>query len=162
MIKLLLAAACFVIPYDRGEYKHWSDFNKDGFDTRAEILIERSLCTATFYKYRVVTGCWVDAYSGHMLYKAKEVHIDHVVALKEAHDAGAKFFTPAEKENFANDKKNLVITLGKLNMQKSAHPPHEWYPPREDRKVWNRKLRPQIMKKNGLSARVEEVEKYLE
>lgn len=159
---LVLILSCITSPYNRGEYKHWSDFDKNGFDTRAEILIERSLCEPQIKKRKVITGCWVDAYTGEMYYIAKKLHIDHVVALKEAHLAGASLFSSIQKENFANDKKNLVITNSKTNVQKSAHPPHKWYPPRPDRREWYRSLRLQIMKKYKLRPSIEEVEVYLD
>lgn len=161
-MKLIFLAICLLTPYNRKDYKHWSDFDGDGFDTRAEILIDRSLCRVSLDSKRVVTGCWLDAYSGAMLYFADDVQIDHVVALKEAHEAGAVFFSPKKKEQFANDMENLVITFGRINQEKSAHPPHEWFPPRKDRAEWYRKKRFQIMRKWGLRPTVDEAEFYLD
>ena len=47
--------------YDRGEWKHWTDADRDCQDARQEVLIEESLEAVTFEtdsKCRVATGSW--------------------------------------------------------------------------------------------------------
>lgn len=135
MIKSVLALLCLLVPYERDSYRHWSDFDSNGLDTRAEVLLEESLCPVVRDGDRVVAGCWIGAYSGRMFYKAREVHVDHVVALYEAHRLGACFFSPKQKEQLANDRENLVLAEAGLNISKGARGPSEWLPPK-DRVRW--------------------------
>ena len=45
------------------------------------------------------------------------VHINHIVALKEAHDSGACAWADSVKKEFAKDVLNLVLAEAKVNMQ---------------------------------------------
>lgn len=53
-------------------------------------------------------------------------HVDHIVALKEAHDAGAADWTQERKREFANDPLNLWCLNADLNIAKSDHDLAEW------------------------------------
>ena len=50
----------------------------------------------------------------------KNIHIDHVVSLKEAYLSRTMDWSRTRKKEFANDKGNLMITFSKENIKKSA------------------------------------------
>jgi hypothetical protein len=116
--------------YSRKLYKHWSDKNKDCLDTRAEILRKRSLIPVATKKKgcKIVSGAWDDYYFNEKLYTAKQVDIDHLIPLKNAHLNGASEWTSQEKEIFANDPENLVITNKRYNRSKGAKGIDKWLP----------------------------------
>ena len=60
--------------YDRDLFEHWDDENRNGCDTRCEIL--RSEQRAN--------GTWFSLWDGYSASSASELEIDHVVALAEA------------------------------------------------------------------------------
>jgi hypothetical protein len=116
--------------YHRSEWKHWTDKNRDCFDTRAEILRARSLESVKTNKQgcRVITGKWQDYYYPETHTLASKVDIDHLVPLKYAHDHGAAIWSEEKKEVFANDSENLVITNKRYNRQKGAKGIDQWLP----------------------------------
>ena len=116
----------------------WSDLDHDGCNTRQEIL-HRDL---TEVRTRPGTrGCTVDSgvlhdpYSGRVIAfrygprTSDEVQIDHVVALADAWRKGARDWTDARREAFANDPLELLAVDGRLNEQKSAKDAAVWLPP---------------------------------
>lgn len=116
--------------YLRTDWDHWSDLDGNCLDTRAEILKERSLVPIHLNKKgcKVKTGQWNDYYFDEIHTLASQVDIDHVVPLKHAHDSGAALWSPSQKQIFANDKENLVITNKHYNRQKGSKTIGEWLP----------------------------------
>ena len=53
-------------------------------------------------------------------------HVDHVVALKEAHDSGGAAWSRERKQTFANDIANLRCLDAGVNIAKSDHDLAEW------------------------------------
>lgn len=132
---LLILASCtpklHIPKYERKDYKHWLDIDRDCQNTRQEILISRSLEKVVFKnkkKCTVVDGKWEDYYFPQIHTKAKEVDIDHLIPLQHAHYAGAYLWSSKKKKEFANDPENLVITEKIYNRQKGAKAIHEWVP----------------------------------
>ena len=120
--------------YFRSDWHHWSDLDGNCLDTRAEILKKRSLLAVKMDKRgcRVKSGKWNDYYYPETLVEAKMVDIDHVVPLKHAHEVGAALWGPSQKEIFANDSENLVITNRSYNRQKGAKGIDQWLPRHKD------------------------------
>jgi hypothetical protein len=116
--------------YVRKDFSHWSDFDKDCKNTRHEILKERSRIPVIMNRKncKVVEGKWDDYYFPEIHTLAKNLDIDHLVPLKHAHDAGASAWTKKQKELFANDPENLVVTYKKYNREKGAKRIDEWLP----------------------------------
>ena len=56
---------------------------------------------------------------------------DHVVPLKEAWISGARTWTAAQRQNFANDltRPQLVAVTDNLNQSKGDQDPATWLPP---------------------------------
>jgi hypothetical protein len=51
----------------------------------------------------VVAGDWYSPYNDHTWTDPRDVQIDHVVALKEAHDSGAWAWNTRRLNKFGND-----------------------------------------------------------
>lgn len=124
--------------YDREEYlKDWGDDDGDCINTRHEVLAIESIIEPAFDDdgCRVIAGLWQDPYTGAFFTDPSELDIDHLVPLKEAHDSGARFWTPEQKQAFANDNlmANALIAVDALaNRQKGADDPARWLPPNQD------------------------------
>jgi hypothetical protein len=119
-----------VSKYVRKDWKHWSDSDRNCLNTRAEILKARSIVPVKMNKKgcTVVSGRWHDYYYPETHTLAKTVDIDHLVSLKNAHVSGGSHWSAKEKEAFANDLKNLVITNRTYNRKKGAKGIDQWLP----------------------------------
>jgi hypothetical protein len=120
--------------YNRKDWPHWLDKDKDCLDTRAEILKLRSISKVTTNKKgcKIISGRWIDYYYPESHYFAKNVDIDHLIPLKHAHDNGGALWTKQQKEIFANDPENLVITNKTYNRKKGAKGIDAWLPVHKD------------------------------
>jgi hypothetical protein len=121
--------------YDRGDWPHWRDADKDCQNTRAEVLIDESATATAFADgkdCRVVAGTWLDPYTGESFSDASELDVDHVVPLKNAHLSGGWAWTRDMRATFANDLVDgghLMAVKASANRQKGAKGPDEWRPP---------------------------------
>jgi hypothetical protein len=125
--------------YSRDQFgQTWADVNRNGCDTRNDIL-KRDLISITYKpKTRdcvVLTGILEDRYSGETInfvrgnISSMDVQIDHVVALSNAWQTGAFKLTMIERTALANDPLNLFAVKGRLNSQKSDGDAATWLPP---------------------------------
>ena len=67
-------------------------------------------------------------YTGTRYQSLRDTHIEHVVALSEAHDSGLCAADAATKLRFANDLLNLTLSDPTVNRQKSGKDAGEWMP----------------------------------
>jgi hypothetical protein len=122
----------FVTLYNRNDWPHWADSDKDCQNTRHETLISTSKKQV---EYKTENGCnvaageWYDPYSDETFFNSKDLDLDHIVPLKFAHGHGADIWTRERKEVFANDSENLILVQASLNRQKGAKGLDEWLPP---------------------------------
>jgi hypothetical protein len=120
--------------YDRDLFKHWIDADRDGCDTRREVLIAESVTPVTVGSGCSLTGGkWFSPYDGVETTDASTFDIDHVVALKEAWDSGANTWTADRRQAFANDLDNafsLIAVSASSNRSKGEQDPAEWLPSR--------------------------------
>lgn len=120
--------------YNRDDYKHWTDDDNNGLNTRHELLAKTSTVKVTNFngkngnKY-VKHGRWISPYTGQVNTDPRNLHIDHILPLAYAHVRGASHWSSAKKELFANDMRNLEVVEGSLNTAKSAKGPTQWLPP---------------------------------
>lgn len=120
----------FVELYDRSDWPHWLDSDKDCQNTRNELLIETSTKPVSFKSEKqcnVLLGQWYDPYSGGTYSVSKELDLDHIVPLKFAH--GGDKWSRQRKALFANDVENLILVQASLNRRKGAKGLDEWIPP---------------------------------
>ncbi len=120
--------------YNRSLFKHWIDADKDGSDTRAEVLIEEAIVKPKIGKKCAFTGGkWLSPYDGKSTTKASDLDIDHVVPLAEAWRSGAWAWSATKRQAYANDleeSKSLVaVSLG-LNRSKGDKDVSAWLPPK--------------------------------
>ena len=77
--------------YNRKDWPHWIDADRDCQNTRAEILIHDSVGPVKFKRNKgcnVSWGKWIGPYTGKTFTKASDIDIDHIVPLSHAHKTG--------------------------------------------------------------------------
>jgi hypothetical protein len=123
--------------YDRGQWKHWIDEDRDGQKTRDEVLIAESEIPVTFVSLdskKVVAGRWTDPYTGELFTDPKDLDIDHMVPLKNAHQTGGWLWTLVRRKKFANDlnhPEHLIAVKASANRSKGFRGPDKWLPTNE-------------------------------
>lgn len=120
--------------YSRALFPHWSDLDKNGCNTRDDILMRDSIDRTTLRNGCVSQVVVNDPYSGQAISKRGELDIDHVVALSNAWQTGAQQFDSTTREKFANDPLNLLAVDDNLNQQKGDGDAATWLPP--NRSYW--------------------------
>lgn len=76
-------------------------------------------------------------YTGTYFESTSETDMEHMVALREAHDSGACAWSTAEKRAFTRDLDNLTLASPSVNRnQKSGKDAAEWLPPYEPNHCW--------------------------
>ena len=124
--------------YDRGDWSHWSDEDRDCQNARAEVLIVESLDAVSFRSSKNCTvgrGRWFGVYTGQTVTEASQLDVDHMVPLKNAHLSGGWQWDAVQKKTYANDLNNpehLVAVTAGANRSKGASGPESWRPERTD------------------------------
>ncbi|WP_354081769.1 hypothetical protein [Constrictibacter sp. MBR-5] len=127
MLILLLSPALAAEPYDRALYRHWIDADGDCQDTREEVLIAESLVVVQLDQpgCKVLVGLWVCPYTGSVVTDRRQIDIDHMVPLAEAHASGADIWDEERRQAYANDldkPDSLVAVLAGANRSKGPDP----------------------------------------
>ncbi|GHF17618.1 hypothetical protein GCM10014715_85820 [Streptomyces spiralis] len=90
--------------YERSKFKHWIDADRDGCNTRAEVLkAEAVLAPVQGANCTLTGGQWYSPYDDRYIDGARGLDIDHLVPLAEAWDSGAYAWSAKEREAYAND-----------------------------------------------------------
>ena len=135
---LMIGAVPAGIPsYNRSEWVHWIDEDRDCQDTRAEVLIEESLDPVTIDGCRVISGHWLALFTGATVRDASALDIDHMVPLANAHASGGWAWNSERKRAYANDladPDHLIAVTSGANRSKGARGPDGWKPP--DQSYW--------------------------
>jgi len=124
--------------YNRDDWPHWNDSNKDCQDTRQEVLIAESFEDVVYEDSeacKVSTGKWFDSYTGIYFYNASDLDIDHLIPLKNVHNSGGYAWDRFLKSQYANDllKPDTLIAVSlSSNRSKGARGPDEWKPTNQD------------------------------
>jgi DNA uptake protein ComE-like DNA-binding protein/uncharacterized membrane protein YhaH (DUF805 family) len=118
--------------YDRDLFKHWIDVDRDGCDTREEVLITESTTPVSIGgSCSLSGGTWVSAFDGVSTTNSSSFDVDHFVPLKEAWDSGANGWDSTTRQNFANDlgyEMSLIAVSASSNRSKSDRDPSDWMP----------------------------------
>ena len=119
--------------YVRTAFKHWVDEDKNGCDTRAEVLIAEAVVKPKIGKKCALTGgSWLSPYDNKLQTKSSALDIDHLVPLAEAWRSGAWKWSATQRQAFANDLRNkevLVAVTLNLNRTKGDSDVTSWLPP---------------------------------
>ena len=124
--------------YDRDDWKHWIDEDRDCQNTRHEVLITESSKVVTFKsdkQCQVATGKWLAPYTGAVITDATQLDVDHMVPLKNAHVSGGWAWDKEKKAAFANDMRyadHLIAVTASANRKKGAKGPEGWKPSNQD------------------------------
>ncbi|KAJ7617446.1 hypothetical protein DFH06DRAFT_1012456 [Mycena polygramma] len=107
--------------YSRDLFKTW-DLISGTCDTRETVLKRDGTNVVVSTACAATSGNWVSPYDGVATTLASDLDIDHLVPLKEAWVSGARDWTPAQREAFANDltRPQLVAVTDNLNESKGA------------------------------------------
>lgn len=106
----------------------------DCYDTRAIILArdsETEVGYSTTNQCKVFSGTWADPYSGQTFKLAREIEVDHVVALKNAYDSGAWGWDYQHRclyANFTGFENHLISVSMPENRRKGDRGPERWMP----------------------------------
>ena len=130
----LTVAQDHLFGYNRALFKLWIDEDKDGCNTRAEVLIEEAIVKPKVGKKCAFTGGkWLSPYDEKTTTQANDLDIDHLVPLAEAWRSGAWAWTPAQRQVYANDLTDsralVAVSLG-LNRAKGDKDVASWLPPK--------------------------------
>jgi hypothetical protein len=120
--------------YLRTKFKHWVDADHDGCNTRMEVLIAEVDAPLAVGSpgCTLVGGRWFSYYDRRSWTDQGRIDIDHMVPLAEAWDSGARNWTAADRERYANDLgdyRSLVGVTDTVNQEKSDQDPATWLPP---------------------------------
>ena len=125
-------------PYDRSEWKHWIDADDDCQNARHEVLISESAAPVEFKdsdECEVTIGRWIGPYTGDVFTDPRDLDIDHMVPLVNAHKSGGYAWNQKRKKEYANDLTyagHLIAVSASANRSKGGKGPDEWRPPNTD------------------------------
>ena len=118
--------------YDRSLFKHWIDADKNGCNTRAEVLISEAVVKPKVdKKCKLTGGKWLSPYDKKSISNASQLDVDHLVPLAEAWRSGAWAWTAQQRQDFANDlrdKRALIAVTLTTNRSKGDRDISEWVP----------------------------------
>ena len=120
---------CAGADYDRDEYGRRYSSKKD------DILDE--------------LGANFGPYSGNCFSDDDETHIEHIVAIAEAHESGMCQMERETKRTFAGDILNLTIAAAKVNLAKSSKDAYDWIP--DQNSCWFADRVVQVRQKYGMT-----------
>jgi hypothetical protein len=122
--------------YERSKFRHWIDADKDGCNTRMEVLKAEAVEAPTQgVNCTLSDGQWFSYYDDALVSGASGLDIDHMVPLAESWDSGAYDWTSERRQAYANDlgwSRSLVAVTARTNRQKADQDPSTWMPPATD------------------------------
>jgi hypothetical protein len=128
----LTIAADQIGGYSRNLFKHWIDVDKNGCNTRYEVLIAEAIVKPKVGARCYLTGGrWRSSYDGKIFTNPTGLDIDHMVPLAEAWRSGAWAWTAAQRMDFANDledPRSLLAVTASLNRSKGDRDVAAWLP----------------------------------
>jgi hypothetical protein len=118
--------------YKRSAFKHWIDADRNGCNTRAEVLIAEAIVKPKIGpKCKLTGGKWISAYDGKTITNASKLDVDHLVPLAEAWRSGAWNWSAKKRQDFANDlveSRSLIAVTLSTNRSKGDKDPALWMP----------------------------------
>ena len=123
---------------DRWQPRGWADDDRDGCNTREEVLLAQGRDVRTGPGCKVLAGEWVDRFTGRRTTSPADLQVDHLVALADAHASGGWAWPDSRKVAFANDlgTEELNAVWGRENEAKDDDGPDGWLPPNPEARCW--------------------------
>ena len=100
-------------------------------------------------------GGWYGLYEARIFASGWETHVEHIVAVSEAHDSGLCGRSAEEKQAFGADLSNYTLASPELNFEKGYYDAGEWLPP--NARCWFARTVVFVKQTHGLS--VDEAER---
>ena len=127
--------------YDRDLFRHWIDADRDGCDTRREVLRDEAVVEPTVGQgCALANGKWVSRYDGQTAEgNGRSFDVDHLVPLAESWESGAHGWSSQRREDYANDlgyENSLIAVSAGSNRSKGAQDPATWLPPEAGQHCW--------------------------
>ena len=115
--------------YDRDLFPTWITISGT-CNTREYVLKRDGTNVVTNSACASTSGSWYSVYDGATWTAASDLDIDHLVPLAEAWDSGARNWTTAARQGFANDitRPQLIAVTDNVNQSKSDQDPATWMP----------------------------------
>lgn len=135
--------------YNRRAYGGWIDADRDGENTRVEVLKSESFLGLI----------WLSSFTGKIITNPTFLDIDHMVPLREAHVSGAHSWSREKKRQYANDLDNsdhLIAVSASANRSKGSKDPAKWMPP--NRAYWCKYLADWVLIKLNYSLSIDHQE----
>lgn len=114
-------------------FARWLDTDRDGCNTRAEILLAEATSAPTLSPgCRMSGGTWLSRLDGMTTGARRALGIEHLVPLREAWQSGAGRWTAGTRKRFANDliyAATLNASSDKVLAARGDREPHKWQPP---------------------------------
>lgn len=118
------------VDYNRSDWRHWTG---SPCNTREDVLVRDGSSVTTDPKTcKVLSGSWVDPYTGEVFTVAGDLDIDHVIPLGYAARHGGNEWSKERKEQFANDMSQLLAVSASQNRSKSDKGPGSYMPASRD------------------------------
>lgn len=129
------AAASRVRPFSPRE---WQAPRGECQKSYTQVLADTSLVEIKYAVHEdcafVVSGQWLDAYTGKTVDDIRVIALDHRVSPQEAHYWGAAYWSQAQRMELLNDPLNLVpVSIDQIKARKGRSP-EEWMP--EQKSYW--------------------------
>lgn len=130
LASLRVAADGTMTGYSRDLFPHWHTVS-GACNTREQVLKRDGTNVVTDSACAATSGRWFSPYDGATWTAAADVDIDHVVPLANAWRTGARSWTTAKREQFANDLSSpqLIAVTDNVNQAKGDQSPDTWKPP---------------------------------
>jgi hypothetical protein len=118
--------------YTRTLFRLWIDADRDGCNTRKEVLLRDAIHAPVIEPACLLQGGqWLSPYDDLTFTDSARLDIDHVVPLAEAWDSGALAWPAPERQAYANDLGvpfALLAVSAHSNRSKSDADPADWLP----------------------------------
>lgn len=105
--------------YVRTAFKHWVDADRDGCNTRSEVLLDEAVVApARAADCKLSGGEWWSYYDDTTVDGSSGLDVDHMVPLAEAWDSGAWQWDASLRQQYANDldwPRSLAAVTAKAN-----------------------------------------------
>jgi len=136
LLSALIVSSSLPTGYAESAFGPWLDDDRDGCNTRAEVLIAESEVEAGLIgPCDVISGRWYSRYDGRTWSTRGDVEVDRLVALEEAWLSGADSWTSGQRAAFANEldlPASLSVVTATVRSSKGAKDPAAWLPPLDE------------------------------